>query len=449
MKIGRPFKKSYFLLHTSYIFWGVLILTSLQTFAQPPSPAKKQSKPVVLVGGIAHLGNGQVIGNAVIAFENGKITSVNEAGSATVNRSGSEVIDITGKHVYPGLIAPNNTLGLQEVGAVRATLDYSEVGGMNPNIRSLIAFNTDSELLPTVRANGVLLSQVTPVGGVISGTSSVVQLDAWNWEDAVVRADDGIHLNWPGMFVQMGWWAEPGPLKKNENRDTSLQELERLFIDASAYNQLKQHSSANLKLESMRGLFNGNKTLYIHAEYGKDIIEGIQFGKKHGIKKMVIIGGADALLALDYLKDNKVPVLLSSIHRLPDRPEEDIDLPFKLPYMLQKEGITVGLSYPGEPMQVRNLPFLAGTAAAHGLSKEEALMMVTANNAKILGIDKQMGTLEPGKDATLVVSNGDLLDMRTNDVVYAFIQGRRLNLDDKHKRLYKRFKTKYDEQEVK
>lgn len=439
--------KSLLSVHTKmkYIFLIFIATISLTAFAQPPAPAKKQSKPVILVGGTIHVGNGQVIQKGVITFENGKITAVSEASPANMDGSKNEIIDVSGKHVYPGLIAPNSTLGLDEISAVRSTIDYREVGAMNPNVRSLIAYNSDSDIIPTTRSNGVLLAQVVPQGGIISGSSSVVQLDAWNWEDAAFKAEDGIHLNWPAMFTQGGSWLEPEPIKKSEQRTKILQELDRTFVDALAYSQVKNVAPANLKLESMRGLFDGSKNLYIHASYGKEIIEGIQFAKGHGVKNVVIVGGEDAWMAIDYLKENKVGVLLSSLHRLPTRVEDDVDLPFKLPALLSQAGIIVGLSYDAGPMQLRNLPFLAGTAAGYGLSKEDALKLVTSNTAKILGIDATTGTLEKGKDATLVVSSGDLLDMRTNQVTHAFIQGRQIILDDKHKRLYKRFSEKYAE----
>jgi imidazolonepropionase-like amidohydrolase len=422
-----------------------ILLFSLPVLAQPPSPAKKQTKPITLTGGTVHIGNGQVIQNGVITFENGKITAIGESSTTPIDRSKGEVIDISGKHVYPGLIAPETRLGLDEVSAVRATNDFREVGSINPNVRALVAYNSDSELIPTTRSNGVLLAQIVPQGGIVSGTSSVVQLDAWNWEDAAYKADEGIHLNWPAMFAQGGWWAEPEPIKRNEQRTKILDELNRTFSDALAYSQVKNASQVNLKLEAMRGLFDGTKNLYIHASYGKEIIEGIQFAKGHGVKNVVIVGAEDAWMALDYLKDNNVAVLLSSLHRLPSRPEDDVDLPFKLPAMLSQAGVLVGLSYDASPMQIRNLPFLAGQASGYGLSKEDALKLVTSNTAKILGIDARTGTLEKGKDATLVVSSGDLLDMRSNQVTHAFIQGRQVILDDKHKRLYKRFNDKYSE----
>ena len=420
------------------------LLAAAKIAAQPPVVAKPQSKPVALVGGMAHLGNGQVIGNAVITFENGKITEVAEAGSARPDPARYEVVDVSGKHIYPGLIAPNSRLGLDEVASVKATQDNTETGVVNANVRSLVSYNTDSEHIPVARANGILLAQVTPEGAVVSGTSSVVQLDAWNWEDAAYRKDDGLYLNWPTYFASAGRFEEAaGPAKKNDKRDAVLQELDRTFTDALAYTQLKTPVPVNLKLEAMRGLYDGKKTLFVRADYGKEIIEAVQFAQSHGVKKVVVVGATDAWMVTDFLRENNVPVILNALHRLPSREEEDVDMPYKLPALLHKAGILVGLAYGEQPMQLRNLPFVAGNAAGYGLTKEEALMLVTANNAKILGIDARTGTLAVGKDANLVVSAGDLLDMRTNDVTHAFVGGRLISLDNKHKRLYGRFNAKY------
>ena len=420
------------------------LLAAARIAAQPPVVAKPQSKPVALVGGMAHLGNGQVIGNAIITFENGKITEVAEAGSARPDPARYEVVDVSGKHIYPGLIAPNSRLGLDEVGSVKATQDNTETGVVNANVRSLVSYNTDSEHIPVARANGILLAQVTPEGAVVSGTSSVVQLEAWNWEDAAYRKDDGLYLNWPAYFASAGRFEEAaGPAKKNDKRDAVLQELDRTFTDGLAYAQLKNPVPVNLKLEAMRGLYDGRKTMFVRADYGKEIIEAVQFAQAHGVKKVVVVGATDAWMVVDFLKENNVPVILNAVHRLPSREEEDVDMPYKLPALLHKAGVLVGLAYGEQPMQLRNLPFVAGNAAGYGLTKEEALMLVTANNAKILGIDDKTGTLAVGKDANLVVSTGDLLDMRTNDVTHAFVGGRLISLDNKHKRLYQRFSTKY------
>ena len=413
--------------------------------AQAPAPAPKQQKPIALMNGIAHLGNGKLIQNSAILMRDGKIENVVDATSARLALDGYEVISVEGKHVYPGFILPYSNLGLREIDAVRATLDEEEVGHFNPNVRSLIAYNTDSEITPTVRTNGILVAQIAPRGGYISGSSSVVSLDAWNWEDAVMLADGGLWMNWPTVYRRSGWWAEPGPIEKNKNYDKQRNEIEAFLASALAYSKENKPKETNLKLEAMKGLFDGSKRLYITASYAKEIVESVKTAQKFGVKNIVVVEAEDAWYVKDFLKENNIPVLLANLHRLPGRPEEDVDMPYKLPGLLQKEGILVGLIY-DDLKSNRNLPFFAGTAAAYGLDKEEALKMITSNTAKILGIEGQAGTLEQGKRAILFVSDGDALDMRTNKVDMAFIDGRKLNLTNKQIKLYEKFKGKYDTQ---
>ncbi len=424
-----------------YIAAFVALLLAAPVMAQVPAPAPKQSKPVLLKGATLHVGNGQVVENSAVGFNKGKITYAGPQNGA--NLSGYEVVDVTGQHIYPGLIHANSKLGLIEIESVRATLDQREVGDVNPHVRSVIAYNTDSDIIPTIRTNGVLMTQVTPVGGTISGSSSIVQLDAWNWEDAVVKADEGIHLNWPNMLISTGSNAnDPRLARMKAQREESLKELAALFRDAAVYKSGK-HDNENLKLAATAGLFNGTKKLYIHVDYGKDIIEAVNFAKEYGVKNTVVVGGRDAVAVADFLKANNVAVIYSGVHALPSRAEEDVDMPYKAPYLLHKAGVAFALDYDLSVHGIRNLPFIAGTAAAYGLSKEEALASVSLNVAKILGIEKQAGSVEVGKDATLVVSSGDLLDMRTNNVTQAFIQGRKIDLNNKQKYLYEKFENKY------
>ncbi|WP_192823708.1 amidohydrolase family protein [Rufibacter sp. LB8] len=416
------------------------LLVSAAAWAQVPVPATKQAKPTVLTGATLHVGNGQVIEQAAVAFENGKITYAGPASG--YKGSGAESINVAGKHIYPGLILPNSQLGLNEIESVRATLDQQEVGLFNPNVRSVVAYNTDSDIVPTLRSNGVLLAQITPTGGVISGSSSVVQLDAWNWEDALVRADGGLHLRWPAM-LQTGD-NSPAAAQRRQARQTGLTELETLLADAASYKN-QSRDKENLKLSSLTGLFDGSKRLFLHANYGKEIVEGIRFAQKAGVKNIVVVGGGDALVVADFLKENNIPVIYSGVHALPGRAGDDVYLPYKMPGLLQQAGILFCLDYDASLHGTRNLPFIAGTAVAFGLGKEQALSSVTLNAAKILGVEDKVGSLEVGKDATLVVSDGDLLDMRTNKVGHAFIQGRKLNLTDKQQYLYEKFNGKYQE----
>lgn len=422
------------------VFTLYIALSTINLFAQ--KPASVQEKSVLLTNATVHVGNGKVLNNAYVGFKNGVITSVGE-GNAPAGFD--EIINLEGKHVYPGFIAPNTTLGLREIDAVRATLDYAEVGNYNPNVRTQIAYNTDSKISPTLRFNGVLLAQITPRGGVISGTSSVMELEGWNWEDATLKADDGIHMNWPRMYRNTGWWAEPGPSEKNNEQEKAVQEIKSFFKEAKAYSELKTVKEKNLKYDALKGLFDGTKRLYVSANTAKEILEVIHFKKEFDIAHVAIVGGTDAWLVTDALKENKIAVILNRVHSLPERTDEPIDLPFQLPYLLQKAGVLFCLNHDGdmEVMGTRNLPFNAGTAAAYGLSKEEALASITLNAAKILGIDNMVGSIEVGKHATLFVSTGDALDMKSNNLEHAFIRGKKLDLDNHQKQLYEKYKEKY------
>jgi len=412
--------------------------------AQVPTPTPKQTKNILLMNGIAHLGDGKVIENSAIAFENGKFTIVADATVIRIDASKFDtVINISGKHVYPGFIAPNSRLGLVEIDAVKATRDQDEIGEMNPNIRAIIAYNTDSKITPTVRFNGILLAQITPQGGVISGSSSIVQLDAWNWEDALIKEDDGIHLNWPKMFNQTGWWAEPGEFKKNEKYKEFTQKIDAFFTEALAYSKTEPQEK-NLKYEAIKKVFSGQRTLYIHSDYVKEMQEAINFVRKFNLKKVAIVGGYDSWMLTDQLKENNISVMLRRVHDLPVRPEDDVNLPYKMPKILVDAGVMICLENSGdmEAMGTRNLPFYAGTAATYGLSKEEALKLVTLNTATILGIDKNYGSIQTGKSATFFVSDGDALNMTMNNVVLAYIDGRMIELTNHQLQLYEKFKSK-------
>ncbi|HVW95326.1 MAG TPA: amidohydrolase family protein [Mucilaginibacter sp.] len=429
---------------TLLIFGGLLLSTVLSYGQANISPAKPQSAPIIVTGGTIHIGNGQVINNGYIAFDKGKITAIGEGAAPAT--PGAEVIEATGQQIYPGFICPITTLGLIEIEeGARGTVDDDETGDLNPNVRSIVAYNTDSKVIPTVRSNGILLAQPTPNGGTMSGESSVVQLDAWNWQDAAYKTDIGIHLNWPVARARgrRGPAPTPGVPQESpaERAQKAVDAIETLFEEAKAYAQIAKPEVTNIRFEAMKGLFNGTKKLFVNAEGAKEIIEAVDFGKKMGVQ-VVIVGGNESYLVTDLLKDNNIPVIIRETQRLPDKEEDDVYLPYKLPKILQDAGILYGLTGTGFWRQ-RNLPFEAGEAVGYGLTKEQAISMITINNAKILGIDKTTGTLEVGKDANLFMSKGDALDMITIDVDHAFIQGRDINLDNLHKQLYRKFADKY------
>jgi imidazolonepropionase-like amidohydrolase len=428
-----------------FLSLGGLLLGTILTYGQANIvPAKAQTQSIAIVGATIHVGNGQVIENGYITFSKGKITGV---GSGTA--SADVVIDAKGKQLYPGFICPITTLGLVEVEeGARGTVDEAETGDQNPHVRTLIAFNTDSKVIPTVRSNGILLAQPSPTGGGISGESSVVQLDAWNWEDAAYKKDIAIHLTWPAARAGgrrggggRGALAVLGAESPAERAQKALDQLDSYFAEAKAYSEVAKPAVANLRFEAMRGLFNGTKKLFVNADGVKEMQQAIAFAKKFGMDE-VIVGGKESYLITSLLKENNIPIIIKETQALPDKEDDDVYLPYRLPKLLQDAGVMYGLTGIGFWRQ-RNLPFEAGQAVGFGLTKEQALSMITLNNAKILGIDKTTGTLEVGKDANLFLSTGDALDMISLNVEKAYIQGRDINLDNLHKQLYKKFSDKY------
>jgi imidazolonepropionase-like amidohydrolase len=400
---------------------------------------------ILLLDGILHVGTGEIMNNSAIGINNGKIIFVKNALAYTVRKNEWDtIIDLKGQYVYPGFVAPNSTLGLTEIDAVRATNDFSEVGDLNPHIRSLIAFNVESKVISTVRTNGVLITQATPRNGTISGSSSVLHLSGWNWEDAVIKTDDGIHLNWPNSIQYGGWRAGASEIKRNEKYEENKNRISVFFQSAKLYSENTKNAQIDLRFNAMKEIFSGTKRLYFHADDIQQILDIIDFSKSHGIKFPVIVGGYDSYLVADRLKDAKIPVMLPRIHSLPQNEDDPIDLPFQLPFLLYKAGVKFCLQNEGdmEAMNARNIPFLAGTAVAYGLPIEEAIKSISLNACEILGIDKDYGSVEVGKHATLFVSRGNALDMKTNDVSLILMNGNFIETKNFQTDLYIKYKNK-------
>ena len=401
----------------------------------------QQKENIIFSGATIHIGNGELIENGTMHIKNGMIVAIENAPSANaINDPTAIVINAKGKHIYPGLIAPYSRLGLEEVEAVRATLDYREVGELNPNVRALISYNTDSKLIPTVRSNGVLTAMTVPEGGVVTGSSSLMKLAGWNWEDAVYKADVGIHLNWPSMRIYSASWA-PSAEDQKSNTEKRFTELRNLFNQAQAYNEINPPLVKNLKFAAMKDLFSGKKKLFIAADYSKDIIAAVNFSKEFGITP-IIVGARDAHLILNFLKENNIAIILENAHSLPSREDDDIDLPYKKATILYNAGIKYCIAINGS-WQQRNLPFEAGTTAAYGVPREMALRSVTLSAAEILGVAANLGSLTKGKDATLLISTGDLLDMKSSIVERAWIQGTEIALKNSQNELNEKYLKKY------
>ena len=412
-------------------------------------PAKENNGITFIKNATIHVGNGKVIENGVIKITNGKIEQV--GADISVPDGNVTVVDAKGKHVYPGLILPVSNLGLIEVSAVRATIDVREIGEMNPNVRSIVAYNADSKVINTLRSNGILLANVVPQGSLIAGSSSVVQLDAWNWEDAAYKTDAGIHVYMPSLMPgprggtgggggSGPQQAQPDPVKEGLDK---INKVKTFFREAKAYHNADSHKETNVKFAAVKGLYNKSQKLYVHANTVNQMLVALDFIEEFGFE-LVIVGGSESWQIADLLKQNNVSVILQQPHSLPTMKDDDIDQPYKTAAALQKAGVLFSISDDDMATRGRNLPFNAGTCAAYGLTKEEALQSITLNAAKILGVADKTGSIEPGKDANIVISEGDILDMRSSIVTDAFIQGRKIDLTDKQKQLYERYNQKYN-----
>ena len=413
-------------------------------------PAPAQKGPIAIKNATVHTGEGTVIENATIVIENGKITAV---GKDVKIPDGADVTDASGKHVYPGLVLPSSNLGLIEISAVKASNDTREIGDMNPNIRSIVAYNTDSKVINTLRSNGILAANIIPQGDFLAGSSSIVQLDAWNWEDAAMQTDGGMHLYMPSLMPRPNFGrfgggqggpnaggAQPDPVKEGLEK---MEKLKLFFKEAKAYQAATAKTETNLKFESVKNLFTKKQKLYVHANTVKQMLVALDLVKEFGFD-MVIVGASEGWQIADLLKQNNVSVILDQLHRLPTSEDDDVDQPYKTAAALQKAGVSFALSDDDSQNRGRNLAFNAGTAAAYGLTKEQALAAITSSAAKIMGIGDKTGSITVGKEANIIISSGDILDMRTNNVTDAFIQGRKINLDDKQKQLNERYEQKYD-----
>ena len=435
------------------ILLNVLFLNLI--FSQQ-TPAPNQDKSVLIFGGTTHVGDGQVINNSVVGFTEGKIDLIASSDgtwtneilnmlSDSNNKKYDTIINASNHHIYPGIIALNSNLGLVEVDAVRASVDDDESGTYLPEIRSIIAYNAESKAVESMRPNGILLAQIAPNGGVISGSSSVVQLDAWNWEDAVIKYDQGVHINWPSPYTFGRWWlGEDRGLKANNNYNKQVNDLKDFFDKSKA--NMNLNKSMNLKSRAMKGIFEGESTVYLHADDEKEIVDGVLFFKKINIKKIVIVGASEAKNQLDFIKENNIPVVVKQPYRFPQSMDSDPRETFMLAKKMIDKGILVSIDPSGAPqsrVSIRNLPFYAGSFSSYGIDKELALSMITLNPAKILGIENEFGTLEVGKSATLFISKGDALDIISNNVTHAFISGRNISLETHQTRLWRRYSNKY------
>ena len=428
----------------------IIFLFTASISANEQIPAPPQKNPILLKNGFIHtVSNGIIEGS--ILFDKGKILRIAKYITPPEN---CEVIDLDGKHVYPGMIAAVSGLGLIEINAVAVTNDHSERGDFNPNVRTNVAFNPDSEIIPTTRSNGILIANVIPASGLVSGQSSVMMLDGWTWENATLSFPSGLHINWPNMNSSSRTDNEKKRLKAARQQ---LDNLEKMIKDARAYARLRQTKSRlaenyhneDLRWESMIPYVEKKLPIFVHANEIRQIEASISWANRHNLE-IIIVGGKDAWRTTDLLVKNRIPVIYEGVTSLPSRRFEDYDQAYKTPSILYEKGVQFCISdygYAGRAEQIRNLPYQASMAASYGLPKKAAFRAVTLSVAEILGIDEKVGSLDEGKDATLFISDGDPLEIRTN-IIQAYIQGKKIDMGDRHKSLYSKYKEKYRQLDI-
>lgn len=386
-----------------------------------------------------HTGHGEQIENGFILVRGGKILELG-SGSFDGDVTGYRRMDVDGQQIYPGIIALNTQLGLKEIDAVRATSDYDEVGTFNANLRSIIAYNTDSEVVKTVRSAGVLMAQIVPRGGRISGRSAVVKLEAWNWEDAAIRMEDGVHLNWPDYYRSRGWWANPQAHKKNDKYKNAVDELSRYFEEAKSYCQ-GDVMEKDLALGGLCDVLKAETALYVHVDDATGIMDALEFCGRYGLAP-IFYGARDARKVLELLKDKEAKLVLKRVKSLPSRIDGPLFSAYTLPADLHAAGIPFAIADNGSWEQ-RNVIYQAAQAVAYGLPYDEAIRSLTLRPAEITGIAFERGSLERGKYADLIIVEGDLLEIGSSMVLKAFFNGREVNLADKQKALYEKYLDKY------
>ena len=408
-------------------------------------PAPPQTRAIVLKGATIHPVSGPDLAGGTIVFDKGKITAIGAGAPAPAD---ADVIDATGKHVYPGLISANTVLGLIEIGAVRATVDIAESGRINPNARSITSINPDSELLPVTRANGILTALAAPEGGLLSGQSTVVRLDGWTPEEMTVRSPVAMHVRWPDMRINREPRAAKSPDDQQKEIDKSIKTIRDAFGIARSYWQAKKTPPPDFETdqrwEAMVPVFDGKLPVFVHANSVAQIEAALAFAKEAQLK-ITIVGGQDAWRMAQQLKQTDTPVIFALPTALPPRRDDPYDSQFANPARLHEAGVRFCIARAGRESEApheRTLPYEASMATAFGLPREEALKAVTLYPAQILGVADQLGSLEVGKAATLIVTNGDPLDFPTN-VELAFIDGRKIDLSNRQTRLRDKYHEKY------
>ncbi len=424
---------------------SLLVLLSAGAAAHDMVPGKAQAAPVLLKGLTVHTVTNGVQENTDVLFEQGKITAIGQGLNAPAN---AQVLELQGKHLYPGLIAVANQLGLIEISAVRSTDDSTEITQTNPDLRAKVAFNADSEVIPTIRSNGFSYSLIYPDGEMLMGQSALVQLDAWNYLDATVSDKTGLHVKWPNAGSQSSRWNPRPPEEVRKTNQQRLEQLHQHFKNAKAYYDAEQaglNRGVDSRWQAMIPVFKGELPLFVHADDERQIRQAIALAKEYNLK-LNIVGGRDSWRMAEELATAQVNVVFTAPYGLPTRVDEAYNQAFRTPAALAEAGVNFALSLDGY-WDTRNVVYAAGQAMAFGLAPEQALRSVTINAAQIAGVADNIGSIEVGKAASLVVSDGDIFDYLTHKVRYMWIDGRAVDLNNRNKQLHDKYEQRYQPSE--
>ena len=385
-----------------------------------------------------------------ILIKNGKIRAI---GNSVKTPKDCKIVEWKNSEIYPGLISPGSSLGLAEINALRPTRDLSEVGTHTPAIEAWVAVNPDSELIPVARANGITHSLIVPMGGIISGTSGLLQLHGWGIEEMVIKKQVALHLWWPGHGLSIPRPSHGGETKtksiteQEKERKKRITEIDEFFDQAIAYRNLKRSGDESFiqipSWEAMIPVVSGKVPIMIHADESRQIKAAVQWAQKRGYQ-IILSGARDSWKHADWLAENKIPVIFRHIFSAPPHRSSPHDYYFRAPGILAQAGVSLSIGLPlggWSTANQRNLPYHAAHGVAHGLSREKALASITIGPAKALGVEKEMGTLEVGKHATFLSASGDILDLRTR-VERVVIQGIEVSVESRHTRLNQRYKDR-------
>lgn len=428
----------------------IVIIAAALALATAPLVAAAE-RPVAIVGATIHTVSGPPIADGAVVLDGRTIAAVGSAAEVAVPGD-AERIDARGLDLYPGFINANTTLGLTEIGAVRATNDINEVGTLNPNARAEVAVNPSSELIPVTRANGVLLALTAGRGGLISGTSALIALDGWTWEEMTVKAPVAMHVQWPGMGLD----RRPEARKEEEQieaREKQLRELREAFAAAAAYWRGRRaegqagvpRHDEDVVWAAMRPVVEREIPVAVEASDLMQIRAALDWSAEAGVD-LILTGARDAWRVAGELARRRIPVILDPVNALPARNYEPYDTPYAAAAKLHAAGVPVLFSTGAGSFgaaNARNLPFEAARAVAFGLPHDAAIRSLTLTAAEVLGVADRLGSIDPGKDATLILVEGDPLEAAGTQVRRAWIAGHEIDLkDSRHQRLYEKYNSR-------